>query len=115
MDGDPFETVAIAYSQSQVAVLTSLFAAYGIPLIAMNVETLRANPAWTLALGGFPIRVPREAAADARGLLTEAAETPDEDLREPGPFAERVLTTLFLGITGLTPPPRRSVSIVGPC
>jgi hypothetical protein len=72
MDDDPFETVAIAYSQPQAAVLMSLFQWHGIPAYAQNIEMVRANSPLTLALGGIPIRVHREAAVDARELLADA-------------------------------------------
>lgn len=111
MDDDPFETVAIAYSQPQAGVLMSLFAWHGIPAYAMNLEMLRTDPGLTLALGGIPIRVARKAAEDARALLAEA-EDRVEEVRAPDPIGERITMTLFCGLTGMTPPPKRSAVIV---
>ena len=110
MEGDPFETVAIAYSQPQAGVILSLFAWHGIPAYGMNLETIRVNTPWTLALGGIPIRAHRDYAEEARGLLAEAADVPDEAAAEP--VGERVAKVIFCGVFGLTPPPKMSAEIV---
>ena len=111
---DPFETVVIAYSQPQAAVLMSLFQWHGIPAYAQNIEMVRANSPLTLALGGIPIRVHREAVADARALLADAVADP-----EP-PIARSVgrRTTSGLGalvgflFAGVVPPPRVSAVVI---
>ena len=111
---DPFETVVIAYSQPQAAVLMSLFQWHGIPAYAQNIEMVRANSPLTLALGGIPIRVHREAVADARALLADAVADP-----EP-PIARSVgrRTTSGLGalvgflFAGVAPPPRVSAVVI---
>lgn len=113
MEGDPFETVAIAYNPPQAAVLTSLFGWYGIPVFATNLDTIRTNPQLTLALGGIEIRVLRDDAAEARAIVIEAAEQEDEAPRTPDPLEQRILMTLFYAVTGLTPPPRRSAVVIG--
>lgn len=115
MSDDPFETVVIAYSQSQAGVILSLFEWNGIPAYAMNLEIVRTNPSLTLALGGIPIRVAREAAAEARAILNEAAEAAaqEESLRET--LSERVAKVGVLGVMGMmavAPPPRLSAEIV---
>lgn len=114
MEGEPFETVAIAYSQPQAGVILSLFAWHGIPAYARNIETIRANRPLTLALGGMPICVHHEYAAEARALLIEAEANAPE--LEPEPLGERVAKVGLLGVLGMkavAPPPRLSVSIVG--
>ncbi len=111
MEDDPFETVAIAYSQPQALVILSLFGWCDILAYAANLEMARINCPITLALGGIPIRVVREDAAEARALLAEAADQSDESLREE--LGERIAKVLFCGITGMTPPPKVSASIIG--
>lgn len=116
MSDDPFETVVIAYSQAQAGVILSLFAWNQIPAYGANLETIRANAPLTLALGGIPIRVAREAAAEARAILTEAAEREAEEARDAEPLSDRVAKVGFLGVLGLmgaVPPPRLSAEIVG--
>ena len=116
MSDDPFETVAIAYSQAQAGVILSLFEWNGIPAYGPNLETVRANAPLTLALGGIPIRVAREAAAEARAILTEAAEREAEEAPEVEPLSDRVAKIGFLGVLGLlavAPPPKLSAEIVG--
>ncbi|MDF7775333.1 hypothetical protein P1X14_08750 [Sphingomonas sp. AOB5] len=116
MSDDPFETVVIAYSQSQAGVILSLFEWNGIPAYAMNFETVRTNPALTLALGGIPIRVAREAAADAREILNEAAEAGAQEQSLYAPLSERVANVGLLGMLVLLgsgpPPPRLSAEII---
>lgn len=114
MAGDPFETVAIAYSQAQADVILSLFAWHGIPAYAKNIEHVRADPALTLALGAMPIRVHGDYAGEARGLLDEAVEREAEPAPTE-PLRERVARVGFLGLFGLmaiAPPPRISAEIV---
>lgn len=119
MSDDPFETVAIAYSQPQAAVILSLFEWNGIPAYAANLETVRASTPLTLALGGIPIRVLREAAAEAREILTESVErTPEEEESEAPAetLSDRVAMVGFVGVLGMmavAPPPRLPVEIVG--
>jgi len=111
MSDDPFETVAIAYSQPQAGVILSMFGWYGIPAFAQNIEHVRVSPPLTLALGGIPIRVRRDFADEARALLAEAAERPDESIAEE--VGERVAKVIFCGVLGITPPPKMSAEIVG--
>jgi hypothetical protein len=113
MSDDPFETVAIAYSQAQADVILSMFAWYDIPAYAKNIAHARAVRVLTLALGGFPIRVHRDFAEEARGLLDEAAEREHEPLTEP--LADRLGRLPLLGLLllfGAPPQPRVSASIV---
>ena len=116
MSEDPFETVAIAYSQAQASVILSLFAWNDIPAYGANLETVRTNAPLTLALGGIPIRVAREAADEARTILreSEARELEEEPVAQP--LGERVARVGFLGLFGMmavAPPPKLSVEIIG--
>lgn len=111
VSGDPFQTVAIAYSQPQALVLLSLFGWHGFPAYARGLEHARADCPMTLALGGIPIRVLSEVAEEARALLAEAAEREVEE-RAPSPLAYRIGKVLGLGVIGAAPPPRVAASIV---
>ncbi len=111
MGEDAFETVAIAYSQPQALVILSLFEWHGMLAYAANLGHVPIDCPITLALGGIPIRVVREDAAEARALLHEAAERDEAMLRES--LGERIAKTLFFGILMLPPPPRMSATIIG--
>lgn len=115
MSDDPFQTVAIAYSQPQARVMLSLFEWHGIPAYAMNIETTRINTPWTLALGGIPIRVARESFEEARGLLAEVADRPEEaSPPKPSEAPLRRGLMFFVGLfTGAVPPPRLGATMVG--
>ena len=110
MDEDPFETVAIAYTQVQADVILSLFAWNGIPAYAKNIAHVRTDPVITLALGAMPIRVYGEFAAEARAMLAEAEANATEGLSDS--LSNRI-TKVALGLIGLIPPPRVSAEIVG--
>ncbi|RYE01535.1 MAG: hypothetical protein EOP61_10985 [Sphingomonadales bacterium] len=114
MDGDPFETVAIAYSPPQAGVILSLFAWHGIPAYGQNIETVSANCPLTLALGGIPIRVLREFADEARDLLSEAAGDDEREapLLTPGHRVAAIGLLVLLGLLAAPPPPRLGAEIV---
>ncbi|MEP9359110.1 hypothetical protein [Sphingomonas sp. KR3-1] len=115
MGDDAFDTVAIAYSQPQALVILSLFEWNGLLAYAGNLEHARAACPLTLALGGIPIRVMRDDAAEARALLTEAAEREATGIHEE--LGERVAKLMVFGIFGLllgiAPAPRVSATIIG--
>jgi hypothetical protein len=107
---DPFTTVAIAHTPPQALVILSLLQWHGIPAYAMNLETVRVNPPITLALGGIPIRVDRDAADEARTLLIEAEQQPDESRRAT--VLERAGTVVVALVTGATPPPKLAATLL---
>ncbi len=109
MSDDPFETVAIAYSQAQADVILSLFAWNDIPAYAKNIEHVRTDPVMTLALGAIPIRVYGDYAEEARALLVEAEANATEGVSEP--LSNRI-AKVGLGFIGLVPPPKLSAEIV---
>ncbi|HWU96841.1 MAG TPA: hypothetical protein VN029_14680 [Sphingomonas sp.] len=111
MEEDAFDTVAIAYSQPQALVILSLFTWHGMLAYAANLGHVQTDCPITLALGGIPIRVAREDAAEARSLLHEAAERDEAML--PETLGARIAKTLFFGILMLAPPPRMSATIIG--
>lgn len=111
---DAFETVAIAHSQPQAAVLLSFLHWHGIPAFAMNLETVRTLTHFTVALGGIPIRVHRDAASDAHALLAEIEADHSRD--EPPRRAERqgavVAALLCFLLVGAAPPPRMAAVLL---
>lgn len=113
MREDPFETVAIAYRQSEAAVIQSMFEFYGIPTLVRDAYTARVNAPWTLAIGGMRIQVLSEFAEEARELLTEVADRQTPPTRagtqeRTANFALGLLLLLF----GAVPPPRIGAGIV---
>ena len=112
MEGDPFETVGIAYTQPQAAVILSMLAWNGIPAYGMNLETIRASASLTLALGAIPIRVRRDSAEEARALLSEAAERVVEKPQPRQPLGYRIVKTLTFALIGAPPPPRLSATVI---
>ncbi len=113
-DVDPFETVVIAYSQPQAAVLMSLFQWHGILAYAQNIEMVRVNSPLTFALGGIPIRVHGEAVAAARELLAEAVADPEPPIarsasRRTSSGLGALVGFLFAGVA---PPPRVSAVVI---
>lgn len=111
MGQDPFETVVIAYSQPQAAVLMSLFEWHNIPAYAHSIEMVRINAPLT---GGIPIRVHREVVDEARALLAAAvADSEPPVARSAGRRATSGLGALvgFL-FAGIAPPPRVSAVVI---
>lgn len=109
----PFETVAIAYRQSEATVIQSMFEFYGIPTLVRDAYSVRVNAPWTLALGGMRIQVLSEFAEEARGLLDEVASQESPPVRADA--QERTANFalgLLLLLMGATPPPRIGASIV---
>ena len=106
---DDFDTVAISYSQPEVAVILSFLAWHDIPAYAQG-DHVRVAPNLITALGGIPIRVPRAVAAEARALLATvpppAPGEPPRPHRGPGGKLAVLLFALFGG--GPPPPPVRA-------
>ena len=105
---DRFETVAYVYSQSDLALLLSLFGHAGIHI--QMIGGRHASVEWdlTTALGGIALRVHEEDGDDARSLLAGL---------DPIPYRVPFFTGLwpiylaFLAFTGFAlgvgPPPRQ--------
>ena len=66
---DRFETVAIAYSQPEIAALRSCLEGHGIWTVSMSQGHASAHVGLTLALVGIAIRVHSDDAEDARAIL----------------------------------------------
>jgi hypothetical protein len=66
---DPFELIAIVYSQDELALLTSRLHSEGIWVISHSAGQIAVDVGWTLALGGVKLFVHREQAGIARDLL----------------------------------------------
>ena len=105
---DRFETVAYVYSQSDLALLLSLFEHADIHV--QKVGSWHAAVQWdlTTALGGIPLRVHEEDGDDARVLLAGLAYPP---YRAPFFTGLWPVWLAFLALTvftfGVGPPPRQ--------
>jgi hypothetical protein len=64
-----FETVAIVYSQPELAVLLSYLGDRGIWTVPLTYGHAAVQWTWTVALGGIRVRVRREDAVAARDAL----------------------------------------------
>jgi ABC-type branched-subunit amino acid transport system permease subunit len=69
--GGGLTVIAHVYSQPEAAVLTATLAAYGFETIAGSRGAISVMPDLMVALGGIPIAVRSEDAADAVALLEE--------------------------------------------
>jgi hypothetical protein len=65
----PLETVSVAYSQSELAVLLSLLEDRGIPAFPFHGGQISVQWTLTVALGGVPVQVLLEDADEARAEL----------------------------------------------
>jgi hypothetical protein len=68
---DPFELIAIVFSQDELALVTSRLQAEGIWAIGHSERHIGVNVGLTLALGGVKLLVHHDQAEDARQLLGE--------------------------------------------
>jgi hypothetical protein len=104
---DRLETVAVAYSQSQLSLLLSLFESEGIWVTAPSYQQIAVQWWMTVALGGVELRV-HESQLEAALALLRGLEAPVPGKRI---FSENRLVEwgLILGLflTGFFVPPAR--------
>ena len=107
MPGEPLQTVAIAYSQTQLALLLSRLENEGIWVAPASYHQIAAQWWMTVALGGVAVQVREFDAETARTLLSSL---------EPYAFRERIFSAyrpvelvLIAGlfVTGFFVPPAR--------
>lgn len=107
MPGERLETVAIVYSQSELALLLSLFEREKIWVTAPSYHQIAVQWWLTVALGGVQLRVHESEAEAARGLLGRL----DRYVFRQRIFSENRLVewSLILGLflTGFFLPPAR--------
>jgi hypothetical protein len=106
---DRFETVAWLYSQSDLAILLSLFEHADIPVQTVGRGHASVDWSLTTGLGGVTVRVRAEDGDDVRALLAEL---------DPFPHRARLLTGFWpidlaffaaiLIVFGVGSPPRQS-------
>ncbi len=65
----PLIPIALAYRPSTAATTVCLLEAAGFDVVCPNFHTMTLLPHWALAMGGAPLCVPRDQAADALALL----------------------------------------------
>jgi hypothetical protein len=109
---DPFELIAIVYSQDELALLTSRLHSEGIWAISHSALQIAVDVGWTLALGGVKLFVHREQADVARDLLR--SDEPWE--RTSGVYARSraldLLLALMLALVAGVPTPARMQSVL---
>ena len=111
---DPFELIAIVYSQDELALVTSRLESEGIWTISHGARHAAIDPALTLALGGVRLFVHREQAQEARLLLATGGPW----VRTGGIYAssrglDLVLALMLAVVAGVPPPARIPTEIVG--
>ena len=111
---DRFETVAYVCSQSDLALLMSVFESEDIWLLAVGRHHIAVDPAIATALGGVQLRVHAEDAEDARTVLARLDPVPYRARLFTGIFAiDLVFLVLMLFVFGMAPPPRMVPCFVG--
>jgi hypothetical protein len=111
---DRFETVAWVYSQTELAVLLSLFEHEDILVMPISRGHVSVQWTWTVALGGVELRVHETDGARARALL---AEIPNVHVWRGFLLRDRVLDialiVLMFFMFALAPPARIQAGFVG--
>jgi len=109
---DPFELVAIVYSQDELALLISRLRWEDIRVVGHSGAHVAADVGLTVALGGVRLLVHQEDADDARRVL---AATPAWE-RQGGVYADSrlmdLLLALLLVLMAGVPPPARLQSVL---
>lgn len=104
---DRLETVAIAYSQAEIAVLYSFLEGHGIWTALHSHGQVAVNWGITLALGGVRLQVREEDAPEARALLAEIAQRPFTGRLFTGHRAFDLLLAIVIMLASGPPPPAR--------
>jgi len=111
---DRFETIAYVYSQSDLALLMSVFESEDIWLVAIGRLHIAVNPGVATALGGVELRVHAVDAEDARTVLASLDPVPYRARLFTGIFAiDLLFLVLMLFVFGVPPPPRMFPCFVG--
>jgi hypothetical protein len=104
---DRFETVAIAYSQPEVAALRSCLEGHGIWTVLMSQGHASVTIGLTLALGGIQVRVHSEDAEAARAILARIRQAPYRGrIYTDNRLIDLALTLMILIAFGVPPPAR---------
>jgi len=111
---DRFETVAFVYSQSDLALLLSVFESEDIWLVAIGRLHVAVDPSLAVALGGVELRVHEEDAEDARTVLASLDPVPHRARLFTGIFPiDLLFLVLVLVVFAVPPPPRMPPCFVG--
>jgi hypothetical protein len=109
-----FETVAYVYSQSDLALLMSVFESEDIWLLAIGRLHIAVNPGIATALGGVELRVHAEDAEDARTVLARLDPIPYRASFFTGSFPiDLLFLVLMMVVFAVPPPPRMIPCLVG--
>ena len=108
----PLETVALAYSQPELAVLLSLLEDRGIPAFPFHRGQISVLWTQTVALGGVPVQVLLEDADEARAELKAVGRSwPTNGVYADERWLDIILLLLML-VVFLMPPPARIPAFV---
>ena len=103
----PLETVAVAYSQTELAVLLSLLEDRAIPAFPFHRGQISVQWTLTVALGGVPIQVPLDDADEARAELKAVGRSwTASGIYTNERWLDLVLVVLMLVVFWMPPPSR---------
>ena len=103
----PLETVAVVYSQNELAVLLSLLEDRSIPAFPFHRGQISVLWTLTVALGGVPVQVPLEYADEARAELKAVGRSwPTNGIYADERWLDIVLLLLMLALFVMPPPAR---------
>ena len=104
---DRLETVAIAYSQAEIATLHSYLDGHGVRTFLHSFTQVGTQWGMTLALGGVRLEVRAEDAPAARALLARIDSRPFTGRLFTGNFfVDLLLALVLLAFAGAAPPAR---------
>jgi hypothetical protein len=106
---DRFETIAYVYSQSDLALLMSVFESEDIWLVAVGRLHIAVDPGIATALGGVELRVHAEDAEDARRVLASLEPIPYRAPFFTGSFPIDLLFLVLMMVVFAVPPPPRMI------
>jgi hypothetical protein len=105
-DHDPFEPIAIVYSQDELALLTSRLEHDGIWCVRHSGAHISADVGLTIALGGVKLLVHPEQAAEARELAASHIWERTGAVYDRSRAVDLLMALLLALLTGIPPPAR---------
>lgn len=109
----PLETVAVAYSQSELAVLLSLLEDRGIAAFPFHRGQISVSWTLTVALGGVPVQVMLEDADEARAELKAVGRSwPTNGIYADERWLDIILLLMMLVLFWMPPPARLPAFVI---
>jgi hypothetical protein len=109
---DRFETVAFVYSQSDLAILLSLFRQADIHVLGIQRHLVSIDPGIVTALGGVELRVHQDDGDGARALLATLDPFPHRAPLPLGFWPLDLLLFIVIAFFGVGSPPRQMPTFV---